>query len=61
MVHVCRFRKANRAAYEPLDPCPQIDMFARNFPRVLPNIDTRRYSSRTMARALFATSLRNTL
>jgi hypothetical protein len=27
-VHVLRFREANRTAYEPLDPRPQIDMFA---------------------------------
>ena len=28
IVHRRRFGKANRAAHEPLDPCPQIDVFA---------------------------------
>ena len=35
IVHGCRFRKANRAAHEPLAPGPQIDMFALNILRVL--------------------------
>ena len=28
IVHGCRFGKANRAAYEPLDPSPQINVLA---------------------------------
>ena len=35
IVHVLRFREANRAAYEPLDPRSQIDMFALDSPGVL--------------------------
>ena len=31
----CRFGKANRATYEPLDPGPQIDVFALDGLRVL--------------------------
>jgi hypothetical protein len=34
-VHGCRFGKANRATYEPLDPSPQIDVFALDGLRVL--------------------------
>ena len=34
-MHRCRFGKANRAAHEPLDPGPQIDMFALDFLGVL--------------------------
>src|SRR4051812_31678914 len=35
VVHGCRFGKANRAAYEPLDPGPQINVFALDGLRVL--------------------------
>ena len=31
IVHGRRFGKANGAPHEPLDPCPQIDMFALDF------------------------------
>ena len=31
IVHGRRFGKANSATHEPLDPCPQIDMFALDF------------------------------
>ena len=31
IVHGRRFGKANGATHEPLDPCPQIDMFALDF------------------------------
>jgi hypothetical protein len=34
-VHSRRFGKAERAAHKPLDPRPQIDMFAFNGLRVL--------------------------
>ena len=36
IVHRCRFGKANRATHEPLDPGPQIDVFALDCLRVLP-------------------------
>ena len=35
VVHACRFGKANGAAHEPLDPGPQVDMFALDGLRVL--------------------------
>ena len=35
IVHGCRFGKANRATYEPLEPSPQIDVFALDGLRVL--------------------------
>jgi hypothetical protein len=35
IVHGRRFRKANGTTYEPLDPCPQIDVFTLNFLRIL--------------------------
>ena len=35
IVHRRRFGKANRATYEPLDPGPQIDVFALDCLRVL--------------------------
>ena len=35
IVHGCRFGKANRAAYKPLDPSPQIDVFALDGLRML--------------------------
>jgi hypothetical protein len=35
IVHSRRFRKANRAAHEPLDPGPQSDMFALDYLGVL--------------------------
>ena len=35
IVHVLRLGEAQRAAYEALDPSPQIDVFALNFLRVL--------------------------
>jgi hypothetical protein len=35
IVHGCRFGKANCAAYEPLDPSPQINVFALDGLRVL--------------------------
>ena len=35
IVHGCRLGKANRATYEPLDPSPQINVFALDGLRVL--------------------------
>ena len=35
IMHGCRLGKANRAAYKPLDPSPQIDVFALTGLRVL--------------------------
>ena len=35
IVHVIRLGKTNRAAHQPLDPGPQIDMFALDFLRVV--------------------------
>jgi len=35
IVHRRRLRKANGASYEPLDPGPQVDVFALDFLRVL--------------------------
>jgi hypothetical protein len=35
IVHSCRFGKANGAPDEPLDPSPQVDVFAFDFLRVL--------------------------
>jgi hypothetical protein len=35
IVHALRLGEANRAAYKPLDPGPQIDVFALDFLRVL--------------------------
>ena len=35
IVHGCRFGKANGAPDEPIDPDPQVDMFALDFLRVL--------------------------
>ncbi len=35
IVHGCRLGKANRATYEPLDPSPEIDVFALDGLRVL--------------------------
>ena len=35
IVHGRRFGKANRAAHETLNPCPQIDVFALDFLGVL--------------------------
>ena len=34
-MHCRRFGKANRAPHETLDPCPQIDVFALDFLRML--------------------------
>ena len=41
IVHGYRFGKAKRAAYEPLDPGPQIDVFALDGLRVLFTDDVR--------------------
>jgi len=35
IVHGRRFRKANGTTHEPLDPCPQIDVFTLDFLRIL--------------------------
>ena len=35
IVHGCRLGKANRATYEPLDPSPQIEVFALDGLRML--------------------------
>ena len=34
IVHGRRFGKANRAAHEPFNPCPQIDVFTLDFLRI---------------------------
>lgn len=49
-VHGGRFGKANRAAYEPLDPRPQIDVFALDSLHVLFTDDVQLRDERPLVR-----------